>query len=124
MTGSEQQLQWAVQSLALPAELQRELFPAFVVVADELALDFDHWFRVAAGEIGDSWNPDQRDRLAALDSLLEAMSGPGNPELRLGEESLYQERWGEVRALALAALSAFGWPSGLPPTDRAVYVRG
>src|SRR6516225_2761064 len=70
MLPAEQQLQWAVQALAQPAEVQPTLFPSFVVVADELALEFDHWRDVADGEVGGSWSPVQRAAVMTLDQLL------------------------------------------------------
>ncbi|HEX5726045.1 MAG TPA: hypothetical protein VFX98_11305 [Longimicrobiaceae bacterium] len=120
----EQQLMWAVQALAQPADVQPTLFPPFVVAADELALDFDHWREVAEGAVGASWSQGQRSALAALDRMLAEMSEPGEPELWLGDECLRHPQWSEVRQLAQAVLSAFGWPAGLPPEGRAAYVSG
>lgn len=124
MGPSEQQLMWAVQALAQPAEVQPTLFPPFAVVADELALEFDHWRRVAERRVGALWSQGQRSALAALDRVLSEMSGPGKPELWLEAGCLRHPRWSEVRQLAQAVLSAFGWPPGLPPESRAVYVPG
>lgn len=124
MQPSEQQLMWEVQALAQPADMQPTLFPPFVLVADELALEFDHSRRVAEGQAGASWSPGQRAAVAALDRLLCEMSGPGNPELWLDANCLRHPCWSDVRELAQAALFAFGWLEGLPPEGRLVYIPG
>jgi hypothetical protein len=118
-----QQLMWAAQALAQPAEVQPTLFPPFVVVADELALEFYYWRQAAEGRSVGSWSEGQRSALATLDRLLDEMSGD-RPELWLDADCLLHPRWSEVRRLARSALSAFGWPMGLPPGHRAVYVPG
>lgn len=46
---------WTVQALAQPADVQVRLYPSFVAVADELALDHDEaqraFLRAAQGEL-------------------------------------------------------------------------
>lgn len=120
----ELHLMWAVQALAQPAAAQAALFPPFVVVADELALDFDDHRRTAEAHIGDSWSPDQRAAIATLNRELTEMSGPGKPELWLDRGCLGHPRWAVVRQLARAALAAFNWSDEPPPSGRAVYVPG
>ncbi len=65
-------------------------------------------------------------RSRELDRVLSDMSGPGKSELWLEAvwleaDCLRHPRWSEVRQLAQAALSAFGWPADLPPEGRAMY---
>jgi hypothetical protein len=121
---SEQQLMWAVQALAQSADVQPTLFPPFVLVADELALELDHWREVAEGYAGGSWSPAQRAAVAAVDAALSAMTDVGRPELWDEPGCLSRPEWAEVRRLARAALAAFGWPAGMPPDGRGVYVPG
>jgi hypothetical protein len=92
MKHAVKQLMWTVQALAQPAETQPHLFPPFVVVADELALEFDAWYRTVWGEVRDTWLPAQRDCLATLNSLLTEMSGPDKPELWLEPDCLQHPR--------------------------------
>jgi hypothetical protein len=120
----EERLMWAVQALAQPAELQPRLFPEFVVVADELALEFDHWQQTAKDHVGAGWSETQHTTLTDLDRLLTEMSGPGHPELWRGADCLNHPTWAEVRVRARTVLAAFGWSSDAPPADRAVYVPG
>jgi hypothetical protein len=122
MEGIEQQFQWAVQALTQPANVQPTLFPSFVVVADELALDFDNWRRAFEAHFAESWSSQQRKAVHALDQLLDRMSR-GRPRLWHGKECLKEHRWSEVRQLAGDVLKAFGWSSDIPPTGRALYAR-
>lgn len=123
MNQIEQQFQWAVQALAQPADVQLTLLPSFVVVADELALDFDHWRRTLETHFGDSWSDEQRQSVQALDCLLGEMSGD-KPEIWRGGGCLNHPKWSEVRRLAVGILSAFGWPQDVPPLNRAIYANG
>lgn len=67
---------WALQALAQPAGVQSDLFPNFVDVPDELALEHAeaqaNW-RDEGGESGLSGQ--QAEAVKAVDSLLEQMSG-------------------------------------------------
>ena len=75
------QFQWSLQALAMSAETQRSLFPEFVLQVDELALDFDHWYKVAQGLDGTNFSPQQLELLEAINARLEAMSR-GGPRVR------------------------------------------
>ena len=44
-------LEWALQALALPARDQVSLFPDSAHPADELILDFDHWYLVSLSDL-------------------------------------------------------------------------
>lgn len=112
--GAVQHLQWSLQALAQPAEIQHGLFPDFVVVPDELALDFDNWCDAALPQL--SASAVQRDALAAIHSALDRI-GRDNTGIRT------DPRWEEIRHLARAALAAFGWPADVPPADRSIYIR-
>jgi hypothetical protein len=112
-----------VQALAQPPDAQPSLFPSFVVVADELALEFDNWWKSFEANFGDRCSEEQQRAVAALDHLLTEMSGPDKPELWTNEGCLYHAKWSEVRQLAADVLSAFGWPHGVPPVGRVMYVR-
>jgi hypothetical protein len=116
------QFKWSLQALALPADSQPGLFPPFVVVADELALDFEQSHGVISAQLRDSWSHSQREAVSALDKALLDMSGPDKPQFWTDEGCLHHPRWEEIRRLACAALSAFAWPTEPPPNNRAVYV--
>jgi hypothetical protein len=122
MNSREDDLRHSVQALAQPADEQIALFPDFVVVGDELALDFEsalERFRADAVSA-----PAQAvATVNALNAYLEQLSGPQNEDFWLDEARLREDpRWNQVRQLALAVLEAFGWPNVTPKKNHATYV--
>ena len=120
MASAIDQLRWAVQALALPASEQIRLFPSFVCVADELALDFSHWFEVASD--GGELTSEQRVALQHLDDTLAAFSGSEHPDVWTEEALHAHPTWVQFRQQASAFLAAFDWPYEPPPSNRAIYV--
>lgn len=116
-----EQLKWSLQALALPAELQLQQFPDFVVVTDELMADFDNWWRAAAS--AHPFSLEQQSALRRLDEMFERMSKSAVPDLSIAAELREHPSWQEVRELARHALEAFGWGCEVPPKQRAAYVR-
>src|SRR5688572_32607527 len=114
------QLKWALQALAIPASDQMRLFPDFVVVADELALDFDQWQTVVLGNYDGELSTEQTSSLSEIDRTLDRMSRSGadfTPELWTEVALSSNRHWADLRRLAGAALEAFGWPVESPPCD-------
>lgn len=104
------QLEQVVRVAALPAFRQLESFPDGVVVADEIALDFDNWCKWALdGFDAPSLTDEQRSSLAALDSRFDRMSGEHNPDLWTDDALQCRPEWDEVRDDASRVLDAFGW---------------
>src|SRR5215210_7731568 len=101
-------LKWSVQALALPSREQRTLFPPFVCIADELALDFEQWLQTAAGQ--HEFSAEQRTALTSLDDVLSAMSGADQAELWIDEALDSSGEWENVRERARGTLTVFGWP--------------
>lgn len=118
-----QMFQWAVQALAQPADVQRALFPPFVPPAEELALDFDNWWRTYQDHFGHSLRDEQLKAVRALDDLLAEMSGPDKCELWTDAGCLNHPKWAEVRRLASDILYAFAWPNEVPPIGRSIYAQ-
>jgi hypothetical protein len=115
-------LRRSVQALAQPAAVMIRLFPGFVCVGDELALEFEEGLREARAA-GLAESPTAREALQALDAYLAVLSGPPNEEFWLEPESLRtDERWETIRSLARATLLAFGWPDATPELNGAIYV--
>ncbi|WP_438023778.1 hypothetical protein [Sorangium sp. So ce233] len=130
-------LKWSLQALAAPAAEQIRLFPRFVCVADELALDFEEALRqvskAALSDVGEQeeveglqrieeLSPAQREAVDTLDAQLERMSGPEHAEMWTDDALYNRGEWARVRHLAAGALRSIGWPIELPPQDRAIYV--
>ncbi len=116
-------LEWSVRGLAQTADEQLKLFPSFVCVADELALEFDeHWRRVQSAEYGLSTF--QKQVLGGLDSLLEEMSGPSHQELWTDEALHSAPEWTGIRKAAREVLEVFGWSLSAPPRKRGDFYVG
>jgi hypothetical protein len=115
------ELKWALQALAAPALEQCGLFPEWVVKANELALDFDHWASVMIGNYERELTEAQATGLKDIDRKLNAMtrSGADFDEGLWDDPALHSSpHWAEVRVLAARTLAAFDWPVESPPADR------
>ena len=115
-------LRHALQALALPAEKQLLLLPGFVREVDELALSFDHWFRVAVADPGVRLSRPQREALSAVERILDAMSGQGNARLWTRLALRDKEPWSRLRQAAREALVSFGWDMDVPPGRLFEYI--
>ena len=122
MASTLEQLKWSLQALALPAPTQHALFPTFVCVADELALDFNDSLKVATPQV--SLTPEQRVALTVLDDLLSQMSGQQHAEFWTDSALESHPTWQQIHDLARRALDTFGWDLQSPPMGRAIYVKG
>jgi hypothetical protein len=112
-----QHLRHSLQLLASPAQAQLSHFPAgWVVLTDEMVLDFDSWVE----RISSYWklSKEQMARLTELDEFLNKMSASSNSDLWTDEALPSDPRWEEVRTLAKAALISFVWPIEIPPPAR------
>ena len=108
-----QHLRHSLQLLASPAQAQLSHFPAgWVVLTDEMVLDFDAWVE----RISSYWklSKEQMARLTELDEFLKKMSGPSKSDFWSDDALASDPRWEEVRTLAQAALVACGWPNEIP----------
>lgn len=120
MNPSERRLCHAIQALAQPADVQRALFPDFVVVGDELAIEFDEALKGFRSD-GPVLALAQTEAIRALDVYLEALSGPAHLDFW---DDPSDRRWERARGLAASILVAFNWPHECPPRNGAVYVSG
>lgn len=119
MSEEEDRFKWSVQALAMDYEIQLKLYPNFVEVADELALEFEETLeRYLETGAGDHFDGAQSDCLSRLDSKLEAISGIGNLQYWTIEAMKNSPHWDEIRELAAATLFCFGWKVESPPCDR------
>jgi hypothetical protein len=106
-------LRHALQRVALDARDQMAQFPPFVAVADELALDLNHWTDVCRaceyveGEIV--------EQLVEIDALLAGMGGPKQAERWTPEGLASDHGWQRARDMARNALRVAGWPQAVPP---------
>ena len=114
-----QRFEWSVRALAQESAVQRELYPSFVAVADELALEYEEHHRALDLDL---LRAPQREAVRALDDALDEMSGPAHVELWQAN-ALDRAEWQHIRALARALVGVMGWSAAAPPVDRgAIYV--
>lgn len=115
-----ERLKHSTQALALPASAQLSGLPDFIVKTDELVLDFDHWRECAVTNYRADLNVEQLKSLAAIDAHIANPSG----DRSVWEESALSTHpfWVDLRRLAAAALTAFGWPLETPPSYAHEYV--
>jgi hypothetical protein len=113
------QLKWSLQAIALPVDDRRQLFPSFVWVGDELALDFSLWCENASKK--HAFTRERLAALAAIDAVLSKMTQENNMEF-WDEPGVDHPRWCQVREIAKEALIRFGWCLAWPPKDRSIYV--
>jgi hypothetical protein len=114
------QFKWALQALASSTEEQERLFPQWVIVADELVLDFEHWYSVVRSNQDAELSQQRMDCLQALERFLEQLIPAGiniEPGTWANAALARDPQWTEVRRLAAATLEAFSWPAEPPPRD-------
>jgi hypothetical protein len=119
-----QRFEWIVRAIAQPAEIQQTLFPPYVVVADELAMEFEeHLRKLQTAGLSSVFNEDEERLVMDLDAKLAAISGPKNLRFWTDEALSSAPEWDEIRRAASAVLDKMGWSKAPPPADRGdVYV--
>jgi len=117
------QLKWSIQALSLEADGQLASFPDFVVVTDELLLEYDHWYSLATGNYPDIFSDEQLKILKNISSFFEALPRE-DLNLSIEDELRTNQFWKDLRILAHEALQKFNWTSEIPPYDRSAYEQG
>src|SRR5258708_7609890 len=110
----------ALRLLASSADVQERAFPGFVVVPDELALNFDDAFRLTEQLVGSGrLSREQVEALARVDNALDELTNRGGMwTLEALRES---QEWQGVRAEARKALDALGAGPGTGSTAGISY---
>jgi hypothetical protein len=121
--GVLERLKWSAMALSQDAETQNGLFPDFVVVADELALNWDE----ALNELNDPdlrINDDQKSKIEKLDAMILAISGLENIKFWDDDALEVFQEWEDIRLAASEVLKSFGWPIAAPPPSFDIYISG
>lgn len=101
-----------LRALAASPGEQLERFPDLVAKPDELALDFDDAYRLLQQCRQLELSAAQRDAVAAVDHILDQMSGPEHGVLWTEAAVGSAPEWERVRGAARAALRALGYAEG------------
>lgn len=108
-------LTWSLRALAQDAQTQRELYPSFVVVADELVSDFGDAYSKYAADFKEQ-NPD----IEALDAHI--LSKSGIPKYWFDDAIERTEFWAEIRRLSRSVLSKRGLSVFAPHRNTNTFV--
>jgi hypothetical protein len=123
-----QKFTWALQALAQPADVQIQLYPNFVCVADELALEYNVFLVAVLVNHSQQFSSTQVQTLQSLDAFLNQMSGSENKSHWTNDALRNDGKWAQVRILAEEALNELGWTKSVPPISPkergAVYQQG
>jgi hypothetical protein len=115
MNRSVQQLQYALQTLALPVTAQLRLHACDGCRVEELALAFDRWQQKVRRELSDSLTSDQVEILNRLDRQLLTLSGSRHKPVWSDSALRQSKEWRQIRQMAREALAKFDWPLDVPP---------
>src|SRR5687767_12521474 len=107
------QLKFSIQALSLEADGQLACFPDFVVVTDELLLEFDNWYKTATGNYPDFFSDEQIKILKEISCFTENLPTE-DTSATIEEELRSSSFWKELRILAKEALKKFNWTSEIP----------
>jgi hypothetical protein len=102
--------------LSLPGEMQIASYPDFVVVTDELALDYEWVSSFFLSNDEGNLSSAQRELLQGLDDLFTRMSRNGSlftQDLWTDQGLCQNELWSEIRTAARKLAEVFGWD--VPP---------
>lgn len=112
-------IKWITQSFAQPYEIQKMLFPDFINVADQLAVEWE----IALDEVNDCQLTDsQRQAIKRLDDYMLSISGIANIKHWNDDALCYSDEWNEMRILAKVILDVMGWDNVVPPESGVIYI--
>ncbi|XKM14527.1 hypothetical protein RCS94_04955 [Orbaceae bacterium ac157xtp] len=116
-------IKWVTQAIAQPCEIQKSLFPDFVNVADELAVEWE----IALDELDDSnflssITNEQRRIIKKLDDYMLSISGPANIQYWNNDALCQSAEWQRMREMAIDILSIMQWEKIVPIKQNAIYI--
>lgn len=113
-------IKWITQAFAQNSEVQKSLFPDFVNVADELAVEWE----VALDEVNENveLTEEQRSAIKLLDAYMLSISGPTNIQYWNNDALCHSTEWNNMREMAKNILNIMGWDFVAPPKSDAIYI--
>jgi len=109
-------------ALAQPANIQKELFPNFVAIADELALNWEDALQ-DIDKYKDLMSDEQISSINDLDRYIESISGPQNIEFWTNDALESRPEWDKIRKLSAVIANKFMWPISPPPKSEDIYLQ-
>ncbi|MFE0654005.1 hypothetical protein ACFVZH_36165 [Streptomyces sp. NPDC059534] len=111
----------ALTVVAAPARVQTAWLEKHGVATDEIALDFDHAFRMAEGLVEEGFlSSDALPELRLIDSIFDEMSCDESTERWAAAALISGVGWGRARVLAQQVLAREGADASLLPDIRVV----
>ncbi|ELY9421823.1 hypothetical protein NMY27_11110 [Cronobacter dublinensis subsp. beijingensis] len=114
-----ERFEWITRAFAQSSNVQKSLFPDFVNVADELAVEWE----IALEETNNEMLSDeQKLSIKAFDDYLLSISGLENIQYWNDDALCYSSEWNKMRELAKIILDSMGWVNEAPPECNAIYI--
>lgn len=115
----------ALKLLAARPEQLRQLFPDFVDVPDELALELDHWLVFGVDFVSQGLvSEEQLHDVQSIDDVFEAFSGRQDSQFWTMEAVASSEVWEQLRQKAKSILASMGIPTHIDHIEGIIYVPG
>ncbi|ACX86276.1 hypothetical protein F6Q07_22855 [Pectobacterium parmentieri] len=113
-------IKWITQVFAQDSEVQKSLFPNFVNVADELAVEWE----IALDEVNENAELTEEQRLVikVLDDYMLSISGPANIQYWNNDALCHSSEWCNMRKMAKNILDIMKWDCIVPPKSDAIYI--
>ncbi|WP_159565439.1 hypothetical protein [Budvicia diplopodorum] len=116
-------IKWITQAIAQPSSIQKELFPDFANVADELAVEWELALdEVNLPSITILMSDEQKASIKRLDDYMLSISGPTNIQFWNDDALCHSSEWEYMRTLAREILLSMGWEMTAPAKSDAIYI--
>lgn len=119
-----ERIKWITQAIAQPCEVQKGLFPSFVNVADELAIEWESSLLdlLQKPSILSLFTQAQLDTIYSLDSYMATISGEKNIQYWDNIALCSCIEWEKMRNMAKDILWIMSWPNIVPEKDQDIYI--
>lgn len=114
-----EKLEWITRSFMQPSGIQISLFPDFINVAEQLAVE---WEIALDDIIYELLSVEQRSVIKEFDDYILSISGSEYMQLWNNDALLSSIEWEKMRALARKIVIIMGWSEIPPSYDNAIYI--
>lgn len=114
-----EKLEWVTRAFMQSSDTQMSLFPDFVNVADQLAVEWE----IALDDISyELLSIEQSSAIKEFDDYMLSISGPDNVRYWNNEALSSSIEWEKMRVLARKVVGSMEWSETPPPNDNAIYI--